>query len=68
MYSAYTSSGRSINQLTNNPFISSSSAKPCHANKLTAFEKAVAEGDGIPIDDNLQYNASIDLNNDEDSI
>lgn len=33
----------------------------------STFEKAVAEGDGVPIDDDLHYNASIDHNNDEDS-
>jgi hypothetical protein len=34
----------------------------------STFEKAVAVGDGVLIDDDLQSNASIDLNNDEDSI
>jgi hypothetical protein len=34
----------------------------------STFEKAVAVGDGMPIDDDLEYNASVDLNNDEDSI
>jgi hypothetical protein len=34
----------------------------------STFEKVVAVGDGMPIDDDLECNDSIDLNNDEDSI